>query len=132
MQSVQIEEQRQEGRKGSGEISTSFDTKGDEEHKETSIKLGLLEQHNQDLSSHYMARLKEMAETVKLQTEVKEKLTRQIHSLAWESQQQQAHLSALTTRLQQTLQQPLQQARSREHLNMVSSAYLLPHPAQQP
>jgi hypothetical protein len=84
MQSVQInaQQQRQEGRKGSGEALTSFETTNDSDHQQAEQKLSLLEQQHRILSNQYMAKIREMAETINRQTETKQKLTRQIESLA--------------------------------------------------
>jgi hypothetical protein len=45
-------------------------------------KAGLLEQQHRVLANHYMAKIKEMAKTIKQQSEIKEQLTKQIQSLA--------------------------------------------------
>lgn len=84
MKSVQVhpQQQRQEGRKGSGEIFKSFETTNDGDHQQAEQKLSLLEQQHRTLSNQYIAKIREMAETIKRQNETKEKLTKQIESLA--------------------------------------------------
>jgi hypothetical protein len=68
-------------------------------------QVGELEQHHRSLNNHYLNKIREMAEIIRRQAEVKDELNKEIHSLALQSQRQHHQVAVLNAKFQQMQQE---------------------------